>query len=293
MTKINVMSLAILLALVHGPALSDEAAIARGKYLFEAADCGGCHGGDRDGTPPSGGLALSTPFGIFYAANITPDKAHGIGAWSQADFQKALRYGIGPSGKNLFPVFPFPSFTQMTDSDSADIYAYIQSLPAIGKEVPPHEAKAPFGWRWPVQFWRAMFFTPGPYRPDPARGDEWNRGNYLVHAVVHCEECHTPRNALGEVDHARAFSGNIGGPDGQNAPNITSDEASGIGKWTIGEIENLLKTGQTPDFDAVASGMKAVVRGTAKLTPADRHAIAVYLKTIAPIYTPPVPNAKH
>jgi mono/diheme cytochrome c family protein len=137
-----------------------------------------------------------------------------------------------------------------------------------------------------------MFFTPGPYRPDPTKNDDWNRGNYLVHAVAHCEECHSPRNALGAVDHVRAFSGNIGGPDGQNAPNITSDEASGIGKWTIEEIENLLRTGQTPDFDAVASGMKAVVRGTSKLTPADRHAIAVYLKTVRPIYTPPAPKAK-
>ena len=292
MARIKFIALAMVLAFVHGPAAADERAVARGKYLFDAADCGGCHGGDRDGTPPSGGLALATPFGLFYAANITPDKVHGIGSWSQADFQTALRYGVGPGGKQLFPVFPFPSFTQMTDSDSADLYAYIQSIPAIAKAVPPHEAPAPFGWRWPVRIWRAMFFAPGPYRPDPEKGEDWNRGNYLVHAIAHCEECHSPRNALGAIEHSRAFSGNIGGPDGQNAPNITSDEASGIGKWSIEEIENLLKTGQTPDFDAVASGMKAVVRGTAKLTQADRHAIAVYLKTIAPVYTPPVIKTK-
>jgi mono/diheme cytochrome c family protein len=292
MTRIQLLGLVMALALSYGPASADDAAIARGKYLFDAADCGGCHGGDRDGSPPSGGLALSTPFGVYHAANITPDKVHGIGTWSVTDFHDALRFGIGPGGKQLFPVFPFTSFTQMTDADIADLYAYIQSLPAIDKAVQPHEAPAPFGWRWPVRIWRALFFTAGPFRPDPAKSDDWNRGNYLVHAVAHCEECHSPRNALGAVDHGRAFSGNIGGPDGQNAPNITSDEPSGIGKWTIEEIENLLKTGQTPDFDAVASGMKAVVRGTAKLTQADQHAIAVYLKTVAPIYTPPVPKPK-
>lgn len=265
------------------PALADEGAIARGKYLFDAADCGGCHGGDLPGTAPAGGQALATPFGTFHAPNITPDPVHGIGAWSEDDFRRALRQGVAPGGRDLYPVFPFPAFTGLTDRDIADLYAYLQSLPADAKANQPHAIKAPFGWRRLMVFWRALFLTPGPRAPRMDQSADWNRGDYLVHAVAHCEECHTPRNALGALDESRAFSGNIGGPDGQNAPNITSDRETGIGAWSLAEIERLLKTGMTPDEDMVASGMKAVVRGTSRLTDADRHAIAVYLASVPPI----------
>jgi mono/diheme cytochrome c family protein len=130
-------------------------------------------------------------------------------------------------------------------------------------------------------------------QPDAAHDAPWNRGNYLVHAVAHCEECHTPRNAFGALKKSMAFSGNIGGPDGQNAPNITSDVDTGIGGWSLTDIQRLLKTGMTPDSDQVGSGMKAVVRGTSKLTDDDRHAIAVYLKTVKAIHVdpPPAPSA--
>jgi mono/diheme cytochrome c family protein len=164
------------------------------------------------------------------------------------------------------------------------------STPPIAVPSKPHEVRPPFGWRSLLWFWRTAFLKPGPYQPRADRDADWNRGNYLVQAVAHCQECHTPRNFMGALIPSRAFSGNIGGPDGQNAPNITSDVESGIGDWTVEEIETLLKTGQTPAFDAVGSGMKAVVRGTSKLTDADRHAIAVYLKTVPPIHTPPPPK---
>ena len=273
---------------------TDADSIERGKYLFDAAGCGGCHGGDRDGASPSGGLGLDTPFGRFHAPNITPDRQFGIGAWSQADFQAALRSGIGPGREYLFPVFPFTSFTNMTDRDISDLYAYLMSLPPMAEPNKPHEVNPPFGWRSLLFFWRALFFTPGPIEVDPAKEAAWNRGNYLVHAVAHCEECHTPRNILGAVKTSMSFSGNVGGPDGQNAPNITSDIKTGIGDWSVADIQQLLKTGMTPESDMVGSGMKAVVRGTSKLTDADRHAIAVYLKSVPPIHVdlpPPKPPA--
>ena len=214
------------LALV-GPAATvraaDAAQIGRGKYLFDAAGCGSCHGGDQADAGPAGGLGLDTPFGRFYVPNITPDRQHGIGAWSGADFKTALRDGIGPGGEYLFPVFPYTSFTRLSDGDIADLYAYLMSLPPAAVANKPHEAKPPFGWRPLLVFWRGLFFRSGPLPNDPAMGADWNRGNYLVHAVAHCEECHTPRNFLGAVESGKAFSGNIGGPDGQNAPNITSD----------------------------------------------------------------------
>lgn len=270
------------------------ASIARGKYLYEAADCYSCHSGPRgrqkDGTSsgklklPSGGLGLDTPFGTFRSPNITPDKQYGIGAWSKDEFKAALRNGRGRKGEYLFPVFPYTSFSKLTDSDMEDMYAYMMTLPAVPLPNQPHEVKPPYGWRPLLFFWRALFFTAGPLKIEPARGEDWNRGNYLVHAVAHCEECHTPRNFLGALESCRSFSGNIGGPDKQNAPNITSDVKTGIGGWSIADIEQVLKTGMTPESDLLGSGMKAVVEGTSKLTDADRHAMAVYIKNIPPIH---------
>lgn len=275
-----------------GPVPADPKAVERGHYIFDAAGCGSCHGGDSPGGAPSGGLGLDTPFGRYNVPNITPDPGHGIGAWAETDFRAALRHGTGRNGAYLFPVFPYTSFTGMTDADIGDLYAYIMSLPPVPTANKPHEAPPPFGWRFTLAFWRALFFSEGPIRPDPAHDADWNRGNYLVHAIAHCEECHSPRNILGAVRHEKAFSGNIGGPDGQNAPNITSDKETGIGDWSVTDIEQLLKTGLTPESDQVGSGMKAVVRGTSKLTDADRHAIAVYLKTVPAIHTDPVPPPK-
>ena len=274
---------------------ADAESIARGKYLYDAADCYSCHGRSQracrmavtasaNAKLPSGGLGLDTPFGTFRSPNITPDKQYGIGAWSLAEFKAALRNGIGREGEYLFPVFPYTSFTKLTDRDMEDIFAYIMTLPAVPLPNKPHEANAPFSWRWLLVVWRELFFTAGPIRNEPARGEDWNRGNYLVHAVAHCEECHTPRNLLGGLDLSRSFSGNIGGPDKQNAPNITSDVETGIGSWSVADLERLLKTGMTPDLDLIGSGMKAVVQGTSKLTDADRHAMAIYIKSLSPIH---------
>ena len=284
---------------------ADAESIERGKYLFDAADCYSCHSGPRGAAKtnvvpvagpklPSGGLGLDTPFGTFRSPNITPDKQYGIGNWTETEFKTALRRGVGRHGEYLFPVFPYTSFTKLTDRDMSDMYAYIMSMPAVPLQNKPHEAKPPFSWRPLLIFWREMFFTAGPISTQPAKGEDWNRGNYLVHAVAHCEECHTPRNFLGGLNLGKSFSGNIGGPDRQNAPNITSDVKTGIGSWSVTDIEQLLKTGMTPESDFIGSGMRAVVQGTSKLTDADRHAMAVYLKSIPPIHVdlPPPKPAK-
>ena len=292
----------VLLVSAQNASSSDATSIERGKYLYDAADCYSCHGGPRgmqnNGTQasklklPSGGLGLDTPFGTFRSPNITPDKQYGIGNWREEEFKTALRNGIGREGEYLFPVFTYTSFTKLTDKDIEDIYAYLMSLPPVPLPNKPHEAKPPFNWRPLLYFWRALFFTPGPIKEEPSRGTEWNRGNYLVNAVAHCEECHTPRNMFGGLDLHRSFSGNIGGPDKQNAPNITADIKTGIGSWSIADIVQLLKTGMTPDSDLIGSGMKAVVQGTSKLTDSDLHAMAVYIKEIPPIHVdlpPPKP----
>jgi mono/diheme cytochrome c family protein len=263
---------------------ADEAQLQRGEVLFNAADCAACHTDVKGGGAPlAGGRPLETPFGIFYGPNITADKQYGIGAWSEVEFGRALREGIGRAGERLFPVFPFTSFTGMSDEDIADLYAYLQSRPPIPRPDKPHEVKPPFGWRFLLVFWRTLFFSAGPLQPVAGESAEWNRGRYLAEAVVHCQECHTPRNFLGALKPSRSFSGNPEGPDGQKTPNITADVETGIGTWTVEDIADLLRTGQTPDMDFVGSSMGEVVTGTAVLSATDRRAIAVYIKSLPAI----------
>jgi mono/diheme cytochrome c family protein len=275
------------LALAAPARAADDAAVKRGEILFKAADCAACHTDVKGGGKPlAGGRPLDTPFGRFYGPNITPDKETGIGGWSEAQFRGALRRGVDDDGDYLFPVFPYSSFTGMSDPDIADLYAYLQSRPAVAQPNKPHDVGFPFSWRFLQVFWRGLFFTEGPLQPVAGQSAEWNRGRYLAEAVVHCGECHTPRNFLGGLKRSQAFSGNPQGPDGMKAPNITPDPETGIGKWSPEDIATVLKTGQTPDFDFVGSGMSEVVKGTASLSDADRSAIAVYVKSLPPIHRP-------
>jgi len=258
--------------------------VKRGAYLFAAADCASCHTDVKNnGKPLAGGRALATPFGTFYGPNISPDPKTGIGDWTEAQFHRALREGINEHGRYMYPVFPFTSFTGMSDADISDLWAFLRAQAPVEQRNKRHEVSFPFNFRFGLVFWRTLFFREGPLAPDPAHDAEWNRGRYLADAVAHCGECHTPRNFLGAMKTSEAYAGNPAGPDGQKAPNITPDPAKGIGKWSLDDIETVLKTGQLPDFDFVGSGMAEVVKGTSELTDADRHAIAVYLKSLKPI----------
>lgn len=262
-----------------------EAAVKRGEYLFNAANCVGCHTDtEHGGARLAGGRAIETPFGAYYSRNITPDPTHGIGAWSDADFLRALRQGISPAGVHYFPAFPFPSFTGMTDRDILDIKAYLFAQAPVPAPNKPHAVGFPFDMRMSAVFWRALYFQPGPLAPDPSKSSEWNRGAYLVNAVAHCGECHTPRTALGGLKGERAFGGGeLAGPGAKLAPNLTPDPARGIGKWSLDDIATLLESGMKPNGDFVSAPMSEVVDGTAKLAPTDRKAIAVYLKALRPI----------
>jgi mono/diheme cytochrome c family protein len=271
-------------------AAADEAQVKRGAYLFAAADCVGCHTDVKgNGAALAGGRPLATPFGTFFSPNITPDKATGIGNWSLADFRRALREGIAPGGYYYFPVFPYTSFTSMTDEDVADLFAFLQTQKAVAQPSKTHDVKPPFGWRFTLIGWRMLFFKQGPMAPVAGQDAASNRGRYLAEAVAHCGECHTPRNFLGGIDRSRAYSGDPNGPDGQKTPNITPDPKTGIGNWRLDEITKVLKTGETPDFDEVGKGMAEVVKGTSRLTDDDRTAIAIYLKSLPPVATPKTP----
>lgn len=274
---------ALLLLLAVAPAAvgADADTVARGAYLAGAAGCDDCHT-DRahGGQPYAGGLALATPFGTFYSPNITPDPQTGIGQWTDAQFLRALREGVRPDGANYFPVFPYPSFTLITDDDALAIKAYLLSRPAVRQADRPHDVPFPVSWRFLQTGWKLLFFERGPFRPAPGHSPVYNRGAYLVTALAHCGECHTPRNLLGALDPSGFLAGTNDGPDGKKVPNITQDDASGIGKWSESDIVGLLTDGHRPDFDFVSGAMGEVVKNTARLTDEDRRAIAVFLKTV-------------
>jgi mono/diheme cytochrome c family protein len=264
------------------PAIAQDAA-QRGSYLVHAGGCVSCHT-VPGGAAFAGGRALATPFGTFFSPNITPDAETGIGRWSDAQFLHALREGRRPDGASYFPVFPYPSFTNITDADALAIKAYLFSLPPVRQVNRAHDVGFPFSWRFLQTGWRWLFFREGPFRADPSRDATYNRGAYLVTALAHCGECHTPRNVLGAVRPSLALTGTQDGPDGQAVPNVTPDRTTGIGEWDADDIVTLLRTGRTPEQNAVKGAMREAVQdGLKYLTDTDRSAIASYLLAQKPV----------
>lgn len=251
----------------------------RGLYLSKAGGCLGCHTAEKkDAVPYAGGRALKTPFGTFYGPNITPHPTAGIGRWSEADFMRALRQGERPDGSHYFPAFPYPSFTQIADGDARDLWAYLRTLPPNATPSQPHDLRFPFGWRPTVWFWKLLYFTPGPVPADPARAAALNRGAYLVNALGHCGECHTPRGMLGGPKKDRLLGGTAKGPEGKSIPNITPTR---LGKWNDKDLKEFLVSGFLPDGDVTAEAMGEVIRNTvSQLTPEDLAALMSYLRSV-------------
>jgi len=275
------------LALLLGAGVNDTLAQSdakHGEYLAKAAGCLGCHTENRkDAAPFAGGRALKTPFGTFYGPNITPHPQAGIGRWSESDFVNALRHGKRPDGANYFPAFPYPSFTKITDRDMRDLWAYLRTLPPSAQPSRKHDLHFPFGWRFPLIIWKWLYFTPGPFTADTRLTPAVNRGAYLVQALGHCGECHTPRNFLGGAKQNRFLAGGKG-PDGKGVPNLTPTK---LKNWSDGELKDFLTTGITPDGDVPAESMGEVIRNTtSQLTPGDLAATIAYLRSL-----PPLPDA--
>jgi len=268
------------LALIAAPnaALADSdnlIEIQRGKALVTAGDCVACHTAPG-GVPFAGGLALQTPFGAIMTPNVTPDNATGIGSWSADDFARAMHEGKRPGGTRLYPAFPYTYYTKVTRADSDAILAYLRSLDPVSNTVNRSTLPFPFNIRSSMAAWNALFFTPGEFKPDPNKSEEFNRGAYLVEGLGHCGACHTPLNAFGANKNDRYLQGGV--VDNWTAPNITDDAQAGLGKWSVDEVVQYLKTGQARGV--IASGpMKDVVENsTARMSDADLKAMAVYLK---------------
>ena len=252
----------------------------RGEYIAKAAGCVGCHTeAKKEAVPYAGGRALKTPFGTFYGPNITPHPQAGLGRWSETDFMRAMREGRRPDGANYFPAFPYPSFTRITDTDLRDLWAYLRTLAASSRPSRQHELGFFFRWRFLVGIWKWFFFSPGAFAPDAARSTILNRGAYLVQALGHCGECHTPRNWFGAPKASRYLAGaKIGDA---TASNLTPTR---LKKLSDAELREVLRTGLTPDGDVLAESMAEVVQNTtSQLTQQDLDALLAYLRSLPPL----------
>ncbi len=277
------------LLLAGGAVVAQQELVEQGRYLAIAGGCGSCH--TEKGQPElSGGVALESPFGTFFAPNITSDPDAGIGGWSEADFIRAFRQGISPDGDHYYPAFPYTAYTGMTDGDLKALKAYLDTVPPVQRENRAHELVWYARWRAPLALWNWRYLTEGPFQPDPNLGEQLNRGAYLVRHLGHCAECHTPRDAFGGLDRSREFAGNPDGPEDDVVPNITPHE-SGLPEWSASDIEFYLEIGMEPDGDFVSGSMGDVVENTGKLTAEDRQAIAAYIKSLPPL--PSAAGAEH
>jgi mono/diheme cytochrome c family protein len=262
---------------------------ARGEIVFNAGGCASCHAtpGQGERTKLGGGLALKTEFGTFIAPNISPHPRDGIGAWKAADLANAMLRGVSPSGEHYYPAFPYTTYAHAKLEDVRDLMAYLRSLPPVEGKAPAHDLSFPFTIRRGIGLWKALYLDTAPIAPDPARSESWNRGHYLVEALGHCAECHSPRNALGAIVKAQRYGG---GPDPEGRGFLPNISGKNLGSWSQDEVVEMLETGLTPD-DKVAGAMAEVVKNTAALPKADREAMAEYLKSLPVVETPARPKS--
>lgn len=263
--------------------------LANGQEIFNAGGCSSCHAvpNQPDRLKLGGGLPIISPFGTFYAPNISPDAADGIGRWSEADFVNAVLHGVSPAGSHYYPAFPYTSYAHAKVDDVRDMFAYLKTLPPVSGKSRDHDLPFPFNIRRNIGIWKLLFFDGQPFAPDTARSAQWNRGAYLVNAFGHCAECHSPRNPLGGIIAAQRFAG---GPDPEGhgfVPNITQQR---LADWSESDFAYFLETGQLPDGDSVGGSMVRVVRNTSQLSAEDRAAMATYVKSLPPVVGPPKPG---
>jgi len=254
----------------------DFALLEHGRYLTVLADCAACHDDPYEHRPFAGGRTIETPFGKMVAPNITPDRATGIGAWTDAQFEATVRHGKLPGGQNVYPAMPFPYYTRMSAEDVRAIRAYLSTVVPVHQAVRPNRLPFPFKIRTLMLFWDALYFSYGTLKPNPTQSAEWNRGAYLVEGPGHCGACHTPKTLLGGDKADEALRGYA--LQGWFAPNLTDDRSRGLSAWALQDIVDYLASGH--NRFAAASGPMAdeVTDSSSHMNSADLIAIAVYLK---------------
>ncbi|AMJ60370.1 molybdopterin cofactor-binding domain-containing protein [Bosea sp. PAMC 26642] len=259
------------------PSAYSQATIERGRVLAALGACAVCHTAPG-GAAYAGGLALETSFGTVMATNITPDPETGIGSWSYPAFERAMREGVHRDGRQLYPAFPYPSFTKTSDADLQALYAFLMAQPAVRQVNPETKLAFPFNLRPLMAGWNLLFNRPGPVAAEPARSEAWNRGRYLVDGLGHCGACHTPRNVLGaERSGAAYLAGGVA--EGWDAPALTRLSQAPI-PWSEETLFAYLRHGVSPHHGAAAGPMAHVVKELGALPDSDIRAMASYLGSV-------------
>lgn len=276
---------------VAGARLGDPL-VQRGAYLARVGDCVACHTAPG-GKPFVGGLKMDMPIGAIYSTNITPDKTHGIGGYSFEQFDRAVRHGVAPGGKHLYPAMPYPSYARIEPEDMRALYAYF--MRGVAPDPTPNR-KADIIWplsiRWPLAVWNWLFVRDTAFTPDPARTAQWNRGAYLVEGLGHCGSCHTPR---GLFFQEKALS-----PRGANGEFYLSGakveqwfatnlRGRCLQKWTASDVADLLQTGRTMHVTALGSMTEVIAHSTQHLRRDDLEAIGVYVRSLKPVESTQTP----
>jgi mono/diheme cytochrome c family protein len=268
--------------------LKSASLVERGEYLTRAADCVVCHT-DEGGTPFAGGRGFGLPFGTLYSTNITPDVATGIGSYTDANFLDAVHKGIGRGNTKLYPAMPYASYTYMSDADALAIKAYLFTLKPVHAPAPSNTLVFPFNQRSLMSIWSVLFNPDRRFEPNTERSAEWNRGAYLIEAMEHCGECHTPRNLFFALNNRKKFSGTV--QAGWRAYNVTPDRRSGVGAWSDADLVHYLSIGHA-DGRGTASGPmgEAVDESLSHLKPSDISAMVTYLRSVATVATSDLPE---
>jgi mono/diheme cytochrome c family protein len=264
--------------------------IRRGRYLTIAGDCVSCHT-SRGGRPFQGGLGLETPFGIIYSANLTSDRDNGIGAWTPEQFFRALHDGVAPGGKHLYPALPYPHFTIVSRPETDAILTFLKTVPPVHYAQPTNRLPFPIDIRASLIGWNALNFSPHAFRGNPAMSPHWNRGAYLIEGLEHCGACHTPKNALGAEQNDQAYRGAV--IENWVAPDLTGNPRTGLGRWSLSDIVQYLRTGRNTHANASGLMGEVVAYSTSLLSNSDLTAIATYLKSLpaSPALSSPAPDA--
>lgn len=257
-------------------AQDDVSLIKKGEYLARLGDCMACH--TVKGKPDyAGGLAIESDLGTIYSTNITPDKEHGIGNYTEEQFANAVRKGVLPDGTRLYPAMPYPDYAKITDEDIHALYAYfMQGVKASSEQPAETDLSFPFNQRWGMRFWNLFFTSDKPFQPIGGASEQVNRGAYIVESLGHCGSCHTPRGigmqekALDSSEAKFLAGGNL---NGWEVPSLR-----GLPRWSNEEIVDYLETGRN-DKAAVGGEMTAVIEhSTSHMTRDDLQAVAAYLK---------------
>src|SRR5580658_5218246 len=265
------------------PALAQrQPDVTHGQYIATLGDCAACHT-KPGGKTLAGGLPLKTPLGTIYTTNITPDRDTGIGNYSFADFARAVRLGVRPDGARLYPAMPYTGYAKMSDEDLQDLFAYLQKNVAAVQETPPaNTLRWPFNQRWSMAFWNVVFLDSAHFTPDPAKDAQWNRGAYVVEALEHCGECHTPRHITQNLDNGQKFAG--AALQGWKAYNITASKQSGVGGWSDEALASYLSTGHADGHSSASGPMAEAVSYSLRYANSDDiTAIVAYLRSIPAI----------